>query len=97
MSQHFIHVTTHHGVSLKRFAASAILFTLIVGMVPAITILLHSTPHHGWICEGVDGVVVSRKEGVRPHRPGGRKWLDNKQVSRESYETCRRIRLPHPD
>lgn len=62
----------------------------------AVAATLHSLNHpyaEGFLCEGVDGVVLNR---TKPHRKsGGDYTLDGIKVSRDTYESCSLVELPH--
>ena len=62
----------------------------------ALAATIHSLNHpyaEGFLCEGVDGVVLNRS---KPHRKsGGDYTLDGRRVSQDTYESCSLIELPH--
>lgn len=62
----------------------------------ALAATIHSLNHpyaEGFLCEGVDGVVLHRS---KPHRKsGGDYTLDGRRVSQDTYESCDAVELPH--
>jgi len=69
-------------------AALALAITLLV--VQAFTA---ARPSKGYLCPSVDGVVGRIYHVNKVGRPY---FIDGKRASREEYQACKMVELPHP-
>jgi len=73
-------------------AALALAITLlVVGLV--VQAFTAARPSKGYLCPSVDGVVGRIYHVNKVGRPY---FIDGKRASREEYQACKMVELPHP-
>lgn len=91
MSQHFIHTPTSKSGVTVSLALALLLPVVFCYLVLLLASLRYPNPI-GWLCPGLQGVVVERSNGIKGR---GTPRLDGTKVSSEVYRACELIELPN--
>ena len=89
---HALTVTVNARINNIRVGVLALAITLlVVGLV--VQAVTAARPSKGYLCPSVDGVVGRIYHVNKVGRPY---FIDGKRASREEYQACKMVELPHP-
>lgn len=88
---HALNVTTTANINAP--IVGVVVCVLVVGGAVAIYEKIANPHPTGYICPSVDGVVGRISHINKVGRPF---YIDGVKVSREEYEACIQVELPHP-